>query len=207
MHIAEGILSIPALTSGATIAAVGVGVGLYKMDYEHIPRVAVISSAFFVASLVHVPIGPTSTHLILNGLSGLILGWAAFPAIMVALFLQAILFGFGGLTALGANTVDMALPAIISYYLFNKLIRTSNPSKVFAFGFAAGALSIILSCILLATFLFISNRDFLGVIKLAFVAHIPVMIIEGLITGFICSFIRKVRPELLEVPIRQKYKE
>ena len=47
--------------------------------------------AIFVASLVHVPVGPSSMHLVLNGLLGLLLGWAAFPAILVGLLLQAVL--------------------------------------------------------------------------------------------------------------------
>lgn len=46
---------------------------------ESIPKVGVLSSAFFVATLIHVPVGPSSIHLVLNGLMGVMLGWAAFP--------------------------------------------------------------------------------------------------------------------------------
>ncbi|GAG45255.1 unnamed protein product, partial [marine sediment metagenome] len=95
MHISEGVLSAPVLVTGAALAAAGVSVGLRKMDYEKIPQVAVLSSAFFVASFIHVPIGPANAHLILNGISGILLGWLCFPSILVALALQAILFQFG----------------------------------------------------------------------------------------------------------------
>ncbi len=115
MHISEGVLSAPVLVTGAALAATGISVGLKKMDYEKIPQVAVLSAAFFVASLIHVPMGPSSVHLILNGINGLLLGWLCFPSILVALALQAILFQFGGITVLGVNTRTMARPAVIGY--------------------------------------------------------------------------------------------
>ena len=128
MHIAEGILSAPVLIGGAGAALSGTALGLKAVDYERITRVGILSSAFFVASLIHVNIGPSSTHLILNGLVGLMLGWAAFPAILVALILQAFLFQYGGITVLGVNTVIMALPAVICYYAFRPLILV-NPTR------------------------------------------------------------------------------
>ncbi|MBC7240809.1 MAG: energy-coupling factor ABC transporter permease, partial [Chloroflexi bacterium] len=95
MHISEGVLSGPVLLGGALLTAGGTYVGLSKLKDKDIPKVGILSSAFFVASLIHVPLGPTSVHLILNGLNGLFLGWAVFPSILVALFLQGILFQFG----------------------------------------------------------------------------------------------------------------
>ena len=94
MHISEGVLSAPVLITGAVLSAAGIAIGLRKMSYDKIPEVAVLSSAFFVASLIHVPIGPSSVHLVLNGLLGILLGWMAFPSILVALSLQALLFQF-----------------------------------------------------------------------------------------------------------------
>ncbi|HEX67536.1 MAG TPA: cobalt transporter CbiM, partial [bacterium] len=113
MHISEGVLSAPVLSTGAIITAAGTYLGIKNLKEEKIPQAALLSSAFFVASLIHVPVGPSSAHLVLNGLVGILLGWIAFPAILLGLFLQAILFQFGGLTTLGINTVNMALPAVI----------------------------------------------------------------------------------------------
>jgi cobalt/nickel transport system permease protein len=197
MHISEGVLSPAVLGGGAALAVAGCAIGLKKLDYEAIPRVAILSAAFFVATLIHVPIGPVAEHLVLNGLMGLLLGWMAVPAILIALFLQALLFQFGGLTTLGVNTVTMAAPAVICFYAYRGLLRRQGtPAAVAAF--ACGATSILLSGVLVAVALITTGQAFLQVAELVLLAHIPVMIIEGVITLFIFLFLKKVRPEMLE---------
>jgi cobalt/nickel transport system permease protein len=198
MHISEGVLSAPVLIAGAAVAVAGVSVGLRRMDNENIPKVAVLSSAFFVASLIHVPLGPASVHLVLNGISGILLGWLSFPSIFVALTLQAILFQFGGITTLGVNTVVMALPGVICYYLFRGYVRRENGFLSYASAFSCGALSVFLSCIFVAVALISTEKSFMTVAKLIVVAHLPVMAIEGVMTLFCILFLKKVRPELLE---------
>jgi len=208
MHIAEGVLSWPVLVTGAAAAAAGVAIGLRKTDYEQLPRVAVMASAFFVASLIHVPIGPSSAHLVLNGLAGIVLGWAAFPAILVALFLQAILFGFGGLTTLGANALTMALPAVACYYMFNRYARGNGASAaVFAVGFAAGAGGIAMGAVLVSAMLYTTGREFVHVAQLVLIGHIPVMCVEGIVTGSVLVLLSRVRPQLLVVPAVAAYEK
>jgi cobalt/nickel transport system permease protein len=197
VHISEGVLSAPVLGMGAALAAAGVSVGLKKMDPEKIPLVAVLSSAFFVASLIHVPIGPSSVHLVLNGINGLLLGWLCFPSILVALALQAILFQFGGITVLGINTVNMALPGVICYYLLSRLVNQERRLISLGAAFACGFLAVFLSGILVAISLFFTEQSFVSVAKLIVVAHLPVMIIEGIITLFCVAFLKRVKPELL----------
>ena len=197
MHISEGVLSAPVLVTGAVLAAAAVSVGLRKMDYEKIPQVAVLSSAFFVASFIHVPIGPANAHLILNGISGILLGWLCFPSILVALALQAILFQFGGITVLGINTVNMALPGVTCYYLFSRLIKRERGLLSSAAAFTCGFLAVFLSGILVALCLLFTEESFMSVAKLILLAHLPVMIIEGIITLFCVAFLARVKPELL----------
>ena len=121
------------------------------------------------------------------------------PALLVALFLQAILFQFGGLTTLGLNTLNMALPAVVSYYLFNRPLRyVSSKPAIFATGFTAGAFAIVLSATLMALSLYTTGKEFIAVSTMVVLAHIPLMILEGIITGTIMVFLRKVRPEVLE---------
>ncbi len=199
MHISEGILAAPVLLAGVTGSLVGIKVGLNKMDFEDVPRVAVLAAAFFIASLVHVPIGPGNMHLILNGLTGLLLGWMAFPAIFVGLTLQALLFQFGGLTTLGINTLNMAFPAVLSYLIFSKYIRNNSQRYFWLAAFLSGSLSVALSGIGLAFCLVFTGESFFHVAGIIMAAHIPVMFIEGLMTAMICGFLKQVRPELLQI--------
>src|SRR5689334_7073084 len=99
-HIPDGVLSAPVLAVGGAVSVVGCAYALRRLNPERIPEVSVLCAVFFVASLVHFPIGPSSVHLLLSGLIGVMIGWSAFPAILVALLLQAVLFGFGGLVVL-----------------------------------------------------------------------------------------------------------
>lgn len=195
MHIEDGILSGPVLAAGAVIAAAGVARGLWRLDYERIPRVAALSAAFFVAALVHPP--GLSIHLILSGLTGLVLGWAAFPAILVALLLQAVYFRFGGITTLGVNVMNMALPAVACYYLFHGAARGGPKWAAALAGFSAGTVGILLSAALYTACMATAGRQFMPVIALTLIGHIPVLLMEGLVTMSAVSFLRKVRPEVL----------
>jgi len=196
VHISEGVLSAPVLVSGGALAAAGTAIGLKKIDYDHIARVGILSATFFVASLVHVPIGPSSVHLIMNGIVGLLLGWAAFPAILVALLLQSVFFQFGGITTLGVNTIIMALPAVICYYLFAPLLHKDRKFLLLA-GFGCGFCAVLFGGVIVGLALMFTEENFLKVAMLVVTAHIPVMIIEGIVTAFCVTFLKKVQPAML----------
>jgi len=198
MHISEGILSLPVLAAGAGLAAAGTFIGLRKLDHEHVPRVGLMAAAFFVISLIHVPLPGTSVHLIGNGLAGLILGWQAFPAILVGLSLQALLLQFGGVTSLGVNTVDMALPAVLVGVVCRPLAMRSD-TLMYAGGFLAGAMAVFVAGVMTASALALSGEAFSVPAKAIFVAHVPIMVIEGIICAFCVGFIKRVRPEMLGV--------
>jgi cobalt/nickel transport system permease protein len=123
VHISDGILTLPWLAGGFALAAVLALWGAVRVRDEEIPRIALLSAAFFVASLLHVRLGPTSAHLLLNGLVGVVLGRRAALAIPLGLFLQAALFGHGGFTTLGVNACVMTLPALLAGWLFAALHR------------------------------------------------------------------------------------
>jgi cobalt/nickel transport system permease protein len=198
MHISEGILSPPVLAGGALLAAGGVAAGLKKMEDERIPQVAILTSAFFVASLIHIPVGPSHVHLVLNGLAGILLGWTAFPAFLVALFLQALLFQFGGLSVLGVNTVILALPAAACAYLIRPMAgRVRGGGALFAAGFLGGMLAVALSGFMMSFALFTTGKAFTGIAVTVLAAYLPVMALEGVVTGFILVFLKQVRPEIL----------
>ena len=199
MHISEGILSAPVLVVEAGLTAAAVSYAIKKMDYKQMSKVAILSSTFFVASFIHIPIGLSSVHLILNGVIGILLGWSAFPAILVALTFQAVLFQFGGLTSLGVNTFNMAFPAIIGFYLFHRGISGKNNLKALIFAFACGFLAVMFSAVLTAMALSFTGEAFIKIAKLILVTHLPVMFAEGVLTSFCIGFLRKVRPEIFEI--------
>ncbi len=196
MHISEGVLSAPVLGVGAALAAAGTFVGLRRLDYDRLMTVAILSAAFFVASLIHVPIGPSSAHLIMNGLLGAVLGWAAFPAILTGLLLQAVLFQYGGLAVLGVNTCDMAYPAVACYYLFRPLLR-SNGTRRTVGAFLCGFCSVLFSALLTAVALEFSDEGFFAAARILVAVHLPIMVIEGVVTAMVVAYLVRTRPELL----------
>jgi cobalt/nickel transport system permease protein len=198
MHISEGILTAPVLAGGTVLTIVGTAIGLKKLDYDRIMTVSLLSATFFVASLIHVPIGPGSVHLLLGGLLGLILGWGAFPAIVVALCLQTIFFQYGGMVVLGVNGCIIAGPAVLCGLLFKSMLSGSKKKQMVA-GFLAGFCSIFLSAILMACALYFADSGFLQVAGIVLASHIPIMLIEGLITMFVVTFLLKVQPEILSI--------
>jgi cobalt/nickel transport system permease protein len=123
VHIADGVLDRPWLVGGAIVAAALALAGAWRMREEETSRVALLTAAFFVASQLHLPAGPTTVHLLLNGLVGVLLGWRAALAIPIGLLLQATLLGHGGLSALGVNCCVQVIPALLARYLFVALHR------------------------------------------------------------------------------------
>jgi cobalt/nickel transport system permease protein len=197
MHVSEGMLSGEVLAAGAALAAGGVGIGLRRMEYRKVPEVAMLASAFFVASLIHFPVGPGSIHLTLNGLLGLLLGWMAFPSVFIALALQAVVFQYGGLTTLGVNTVIVALPGVISYYALRIFVRKGAISVCLAAGALAGAAGVALGMVLMTLALVGTGEEFLPIMKVLALAHVPALFIEAGVSAFVVMFLLKVKPEVL----------
>ncbi len=198
MHLSEGVLSAPVLVAGAGLALTGLAIGLRRLDYEHLPLAGLLSGAFFIGSLVHLPVGLGSVHLILNGLLGVILGWGAFPAIFTALLLQAILFQYGGLTVLGVNTFSMGFSAVLSWYLFRLILRLVPGRLGLQLGaFLGGALGVGLASLFTALALALSNEAFCTAAKVLFWANLPIMLLEAVITMFTVAFIVRVRPQMI----------
>ena len=208
MHIAEGVLSAPVLITGAVVAAGAVAYGLKKLDPRQVMMAAILGAAFFVASLIHIPVGPSSVHLLLNGLLGVLLGWSAVPVIFVGLLLQAILYGFGGLTVLGVNTATMGLGSVLSWYIFGGLLSVLKPlgaKKAAAVsGFVSGACGVAIAAVLTALALAFTDEGFKASAVMLLAAHLPVMLIEGIVTAVAVSFIARVRPALLPETTRLK---
>lgn len=196
MHISEGVLSMPALAAGWALAAAGLGLGLRRLDDSRLVTASFLAAVFFVASLVHVPVGPVSAHLVCNGLLAALLGPAVFPAVCVGLLLQAVLFQYGGLLVLGVNTATMSLGGLICWRIALPWLTSGGRRQAVA-AFFVGAGSLGLTALLTAMCLALSGEAFLTAAQALLLAHLPVMLLEGVVTLFAVSFLARVRPELL----------
>jgi cobalt/nickel transport system permease protein len=196
-HIPDGVLSAPVLVTGGLATTGLLAFALRRLDTAQIPTAAVLAAAFFVASLISVPIGPGSVHLLLNGLMGLLLGWTALPALAVALLLQAAFFGFGGLVALGVNILNMGLPALACALLLRPALRRTRGPRVFWIGAAAGGLGVLFTALMIALVLAASGQALVPAARVLVLVYLPLTLVESLITGTVVGFLERVEPEVL----------
>ena len=216
MHIPDGILPTGVLVGGYAVTGAATWLSLRKINQQEnpqagVPKAALLTAAFFVASWIHIPLPPTSVHLVLNGLLGVALGYYAFPAILIGLFLQAIMFQHGGLTTLGVNAAMMGIPALLAYGLFQLGLRLAptdpaNPRRRIVVGvaaFVAGALGLALAAFIAYVLLVTTIPATLdadverAAITALTLAHLPLALIEGVFTVLVVEFLLRVKPELV----------
>jgi len=197
-HIPDGILSVPVLIGGAVIAAGGIAIGIRHLDDRMIPRAAILSAAFFAGSLIAIPVGPSSIHLLFGALMGIILGPAAFAAVAVALLLQVVMFGFGGLTTLGVNVVNIALPGVLLGLVLGPMIRrTERPALRAGLAAAAGGLAACGTGGMVALSLALSSSEYAPVATVLLATYLPLAAAEAFLTAVIVTFLARVDPETL----------
>lgn len=197
MHVPDGVLSLPVLAGAAVVAAPAVAVGVRRLDDARLPKAAGLAAAFFALSLVAVPVGPTSVHLLLSALMGLVLGAAAFPAVLIALLLQWLLFGVGGVTTLGVTTVAIALPGVAAAAVARPLIARLAPTPAAVVAAVAAAVAVAAGAALVAAALALSSADLVPAAGLIAATQLPLIVAEAAITGVAVAVVKRVRPELL----------
>ena len=156
VHISYGVLTAPWIAGGFVLAALLLWLATRRLQDEEIPRIAILTAAFFISSLIHIRVGPTSIHLLLTGLVGVLLGPRAPLAIFVGLLLQASLIGHGGLDALGVNACVMTVPALLCWVLFQALHHVPSLKTPIGRGLlvGGGALLLFMSGVYSLTLLF-----------------------------------------------------
>ena len=183
---------------GAAVAIVGMAVGLKQLKSDRLSLTALFASAFFVASTIHIPVGIGSVHLILNGVAGIFLGWAVFPAFLIALVLQALLFSFGGFSVLGVNLCIMALPALVVHYLSRPLLRELTRKRLISAGILTGVLGVGGSALIASLVLAMDGgKQYVDLIGLLIVSHLPVFVVDSLISVGVLLTLAKMMPEAL----------
>lgn len=158
MHIPDGYLSpqtyIPLMGVFVAVTTVAVKKVKKEVSARNIPYLGMAAAFSFIIMMFNLPIpGGTTGHAVGSAVIAILFGpWAALISVSVALIIQALIFGDGGITAIGANCFNMAVfMPFIAYYTF-KLFTNSNAGKTrvsFA-AFAAGYISLVMAAILTA---------------------------------------------------------
>jgi cobalt/nickel transport system permease protein len=220
MHIPDGYLSpqtyIP--LAGVFVAVIAVAVKKVKKEVsvKNIPYLGMAAAFSFIIMMFNLPIpGGTTGHAVGSAVIAILLGpWAATIAVSVALIIQALIFGDGGITAIGANCFNMAIfMSFASYYIFILLnMKSQKPLRIFIAAFVSGYLSLVLASILTATELGIQPMIAISADGRALYCPydlsiaIPAMalehlflfgIVEGIITALIIRYFVKTESELV----------
>lgn len=211
MHIPDGFLNLPviAVSSLISIGLIALALNKVQADYQEraVPLMGVCGAFIFAAQMINFPIpGGTSGHLLGGTLAGALLGPWAGTLVMVAVFIvQAVFFQDGGLTALGANILNMGLIGTFGgYYLYRAIRFTVGRNKIS--GVAIGAsiaawVSVVVASIAASIQLALSGTVPLSVALTAMVSwHLLIGIGEALITVVALSFVWRTRPDLFYDP-------
>jgi cobalt/nickel transport system permease protein len=210
MHIPDGFLSIYVIipTFIITIFFWAISFKKTKLTEQQIPMMGLLTALFFAAMMMNYPIiGGTTAHLLGGAVIGLILGpFAGCISITIILVLQAFLFGDGGLTALGANVLNMGIIGIfvpcITFLIINKALKIKTTTALFATIFISAFLSDLVGAVSAGIELGLSQPVFqygLGVAVPAMaINHSIIGVAEGLVTVVIIGTLLKLRPDVLE---------
>jgi cobalt/nickel transport system permease protein len=209
MHIPDAVLSPSVAAATTMIGAGGLSVCSWKLRDHLRDRTTVLMgtmSAFvFAAQMVNFPLFPLpiSGHLLGGVLVAVLLGpWAGAVVIAAVLFVQCLLFGDGGVTALGANFVNMGLIGAIGGYAIYAPIRRviGGPAGALIGGMVAAWFSVILASGAFAVELAASVgwSNFFNVLGWMALVHAAIGLGEALITGAVLRFVLLMRPDLIE---------
>jgi cobalt/nickel transport system permease protein len=206
MHIPDGFLDSKTAAATGVLAATGLSVALrqarLRLPSRRVPLLGLAAAFVFAAQMINFPVaGGTSGHLIGGVLVAVLLGPS--PAIIVlsaVLIVQCLMFADGGLSALGANILNMGvLGAVGGWAIYSAVSRMVKGlfGCVLAAAFAAWC-STVLASIACAGELAVSRTVGWSVVLPAMVGiHIFIGIGEGLITALVLVAIARARPELL----------
>jgi cobalt/nickel transport system permease protein len=208
MHIPDGFLDTRTAAVTAALAVVGVALALRRTRQtvapRRVPLVGLAAAFVFAAQMLNFPVAAgTSGHLIGSVLVAVLLGPAAAAVVMTAvLILQCFMFADGGVTALGANVLNLALlPSFLGYGIYRLLRGVVAPGErglLLSAGFAAWCSTVIAA---LACAVELSAAGVVG-IRLAVPAmagvHMLIGLGEATITMLVLVAVMRSRPELLE---------
>jgi cobalt/nickel transport system permease protein len=209
MHIPDGYLTpyvfVPAFI--ITIIFWAICLKKVKLTEKQVPIMGLLTALFFAAMMMNYPVvGGTTAHLLGGASMGLILGpFAGGISVTIILVLQALLFGDGGLTTLGANVLNMGIIGVLvpcaMFLILNKVFKATG-KKLYAIIFVSAFAGDVLAAIAAGTELGLSQPVFQYGISVAVPAmainHSIIGVAEGIVTMILVGALLKLRPDVLE---------
>ncbi len=205
MHIPDGFLSTPVWVALDVAAAPAIGLvarrAQREFDESKIPLLGVMGAFVFAAQMINFPVGiGTTGHLVGGALLACTLGPAAATITMTAILaIQALVFQDGGILALGANAINMAVLGVWAGYLPFHLWGSGKKRGLAIF--AGGALSVLVSAALAVADLLMSGVRIAGsVLAISFALFLAAAVLEGAITVSVVGALEKIQPGFVRKP-------
>ena len=208
MHIPDGFisLSIAAVAFAITIIIWIISFKKVKnnLDEKQVPIMGLLTALFFAAQMMNYPIiGGTTAHVLGGASLGIILGpYAGSISMTIILVLQALLFGDGGLTTLGANVLNMGIIGVfVPAFMLLALNKVSKGKGLFVWVFISAFVGDVLAAIAAGAELGLSTSTFLYGLNVAVPAmainHSIIGAIEGVVTVVLVAALLNLRPDVL----------
>lgn len=207
MHIPDGMLST---TTVATAGAGSAGFIAYavawvrkNLDQQRIVLMAVIASLVFALQMLNFPVaGGTSGHFAGGAAAAILLGpWPAVIVLTTVLLVQAVFFADGGIIALGANVLNLAVIApFVGYAIYRAVtaVADSRAVRVGAAFFSAWIATIVAAMAAGLEIWLSGNANFAIVVSAMGIWHALIGLGEGLITAGLVAYVLNARPDLME---------
>lgn len=209
MHVPDGFLDAPTSIETGVVAAVGVGVALWRsrreLDDRTAPLAGLVAAFIFATQMINFPVGAgTSGHLLGGALAAVLVGpWTAVLCLSTVLLVQSLLFADGGITALGTNITLMGLVAVVVGWAGFVAVRAVLPKRAEVLPLAAafGAFLSVPAAALAFTGLYALGGnapiplDSLAAAMLSW--HTVIGLGEAVITGLAVSALVATRPDLV----------
>jgi cobalt/nickel transport system permease protein len=214
MHVPDGFLSTPVAIASAALSVAGVGAAASRsralLGSRAVPQMGVTAAFIFSAQMINFPVaGGTSGHLVGGALAAVLLGpSAAVIAMTSVLVMQCLVFGDGGLLALGANVLNMAvLHPIVGFAVWRAVVGRIGPERspgaarrIASVAFASWVATVVAAATC-AGELALSRVAAPAVVFPAMVAiHVAIGLGEAVIAALVLATILRLRPALLDRP-------
>jgi cobalt/nickel transport system permease protein len=204
MHIPDGFLDLWIAAIFYGLSAIVLTFAARRANDElndtRVALLGVVSAGIFAAQMLNWPIpGGTSAHFVGGALAAIMLG-PHLGALSIAsvVTMQSLVFGDGGITALGANIWNMAIVEVYVGYFIYRVLRSYSESVA---AFVAGWLGITLGAISAAIQLGFSSAfgyELITVLTIMGIGHLLLGLIEGAITVLVYQYIASARPDIVK---------